>query len=450
MADETSRRNFLTRIAGTGVGLMLARRAGAARRGGRSAGNYRPPGGFAAPPLEEVSMAFVGVGLQGGSHVHNFMQIPRVRILAICDIDGPRAAEVGHWVAESGQAAPDLYTRGDEDFRRLCERGDIDLVFNSTPWRWHVPVCLAAMSTGKHVAVEVPAAYRVEDCWQLVETAERTRRHCVMMENCSYGRSELMVLNMVRHGLFGELLHGEGAYIHDLREIKFGDKNEGLWRLEHSIHRNGNLYPTHGLGPIAQCMDINRGDQFDYMVSMSSNARGLALYAREHLQEGDSRRRAYALGDMNTSIIKTKRGRTIVMQHDTTTPRPYSRINLIQGTRGCYVGYPDRIHIEGRTEGDDWEDGESYREEFDHPLWQKLEQDAEGAGHGGMDYLEDYRLIEALLAGEPTDMDVYDAAALSAVIEISEKSVASRAKTIEIPDFTRGRWKSNLPLGIVG
>jgi hypothetical protein len=275
--------------------------------------------------MEEVRMAFVGVGLQGGSHVRNFLQLPQVRILAICDVDGPRAAEVGHWVAESGQAVPDLYTRGDEDFKRLCERGDIDLVFNATPWRWHVPVCLEAMSTGKHVAVEVPAAYRIDDCWDLVETAERTRRHCVMMENCCYGRSELMVLNMVRQGLFGELLHGEGAYIHDLREIKFSDANEGLWRLEHSIRRNGNLYPTHGLGPVAQCMDINRGDQFDYMVSMSSNARGLALYAREHLPEGDSRRRAYALGDMNTLMIKTKLGRTILMQHDTTTPRPCIR-----------------------------------------------------------------------------------------------------------------------------
>ena len=197
-------------------------------------------------------------------------------------------------------------------------------------------------------------------------------------------------------------------------------------------------------------MDINRGDQFDYMVSMSSNARGLALYARENLPESDARRRSYALGDMNTSLIMTKLGRTIMLQHDTTTPRPYSRINLMQGTRGCFVGYPDRIHIEGRSAAHGWETTEEYVAEFDHPLWRKLEADAEGAGHGGMDYLEDYRLIEALLAGEPTDMDVYDAAALSAVIEISERSVASRARSIDIPDFTRGLWQQNEPLGIVG
>lgn len=450
MPDETSRRSFLTGVAGAGLGLMLAQRANAARRGSKAAAAYRPPTGFAAPPLERVRMGFVGVGLQGGSHVKNFLQIDGVEIVAICDIDGPRAAEVGHWVAEAGRPAPNLYTRGDEDFKRMCQRGDIDLVFNATPWRWHVPVCLEAMATGKHVAVEVPMAYRVDDCWQLVETAERTRRHCVMMENCNYGRSELMVLNMIRKGLLGELIHGEGAYIHDLRAIKFSDANEGLWRLDHSIRRDGNLYPTHGLGPIAQYMDINRGDQFDYIVSMSSNARGLELYARQNLPEGDPRRRSYALGDMNSSLIRTKLGRTILLQHDTTSPRPYSRINFIQGTRGCFAGYPDRVHIEGRTEGHGWDDAEDYREEFDHPLWRKLEADAEGTGHGGMDYLEDYRLIEALRTGEPTDMDVYDGAALSSVIELSEKSVASRSKAIEIPDFTRGLWQVNEPLPIVG
>ncbi|NNL65153.1 MAG: Gfo/Idh/MocA family oxidoreductase, partial [Myxococcales bacterium] len=248
MTDETTRRNFLAGVAGAGVGLVMARRLAAAGRGPRAAADYRPAEGFAAPPLEVVRMGFVGVGLQGGSHVQNFLRIPGAEIVAICDIDGPRASEVGHWVVEAGQPAPDLYTRGAEDFKRLCERPDLDLVFNATPWRWHVPVCLEAMNTGKHVAVEVPAAYRLDDCWELVETAERTRRHCVMMENCNYGRSEMMVLNMVRRGLFGELLHGEGAYIHDLRAIKFSNENEGLWRLDHSVKRNGNLYPTHGLG----------------------------------------------------------------------------------------------------------------------------------------------------------------------------------------------------------
>jgi predicted dehydrogenase len=378
------------------------------------------------------------------------LKINGVQIVALCDIDEPRAKEVRQWVVDDGRPAPDIYTRGETDYKRLCERDDIDLVFNSTPWRWHVPVCVEAMETGKHTAVEVPAATTVDGCWQLVKTAERQRLHCVMMENCNYGRSELMVLKMVRTGLFGELLHGEGAYIHDLRSIKFSDKNEGLWRLAHSVDRNGNLYPTHGLGPIAQCMDINRGDRFDYLVSMSSPARGLKLYAAEHLPADDPRRKLeFALGDMNTSLIKTGLGRTIMVQHDTTTPRPYSRINLIQGTRGCFTGYPDRIHIAGRTEGHGWDDIEAYREEFEHPLWRKLEEQAAGAGHGGMDYLEDYRLIECLRQGQPTDMDVYDAAAVSSVVELSEISVAKEGRPVEVPDFTRGGWRTNKPLEIV-
>jgi len=395
-------------------------------------------------------MAFVGVGLQGGSHVRNFLAIDNVDIVALCDIDEPRAREVQGWVTEAGRRAPDLYTRGETDFRRLCERDDVDLVFNSTPWEWHVPVCVEAMESGKHTAVEVPAAYTIDGCWQLVETAERTERHCVMMENCCYGRAELMALHMARKGLLGELLHAEGAYIHDLRAIKFSDKNEGLWRLAHSIARNGNLYPTHGLGPLAQCLDINRGDQFDYLVSMSSVSRGLNLYAAERFGAGDPRAtRTYALGDMNSSLIRTRRGRTLMIQHDTTTPRPYSRIHLVQGTRGTYSGYPDRVFVEGRTDGERWEPVDRWVEEFEHPLWKRLEKLAEGAGHGGMDFVEDYRLIECLRAGAPMDMDVYDAAAWSVVCELSERSVADRSRAVEFPDFTRGRWPHRTPLGIV-
>lgn len=430
-----------------GVAAALSLRSPA--RGQGQSADYRPPTGFSAPPLDTVRMAFVGIGLQGGWHVRNFLKIEGVEVKALCDIDESRAREVREWVIESGEAAPDLYTRGETDYRRLCERDDIDLVFTATPWRWHVPVCLEAMKTGKHVAVEVPAAYTVDDCWSLVEVAEKTRRHCVMMENCCYGQREMMILNMVRQGLFGELLHAEGAYIHDLRSIKFSDKNEGLWRLEHSIDRNGNLYPTHGLGPLAQCFDINRGDQFDFVVSMSSNARGLDLYADEYLNPEDPRRQHYALGDMNSSLIRTKLGRTILLQHDTTSPRPYSRINLVQGTRGTVTGYPDRVYVEGRSAEHDWETVDSYRDEFEHPLWLELAKAAEGAGHGGMDFLEDFRLIQSLRSGTPTDMDVYDAAAWSVVCELTETSVASHSKPVDFPDFTRGSWKKNRPLEIV-
>jgi predicted dehydrogenase len=300
-----------------------------------------------------------------------------------------------------------------------------------------VPISVTAMKSGKHAATEVPAAVTLEECWELVETAEQSHKHCVMMENVNYGRWEMMVFHMVRQGMFGEVLHGEGGYLHDLRGIKFSA-------------RNGNLYPTHGLGPVANCMDINRGDRFEYLVSMSGPSRGLQQYAQEHFPAGSSQRQErFVLGDVNASLIKTTRGRTIYVVHDTNLPRPYSRIHVVQGTKGLFQGYPNRVHIEGRSPEHRWEPAEEYLEEFEHPLWRAKGDIGEGAGHGSMDYLEDYRLITCLREGKPTDMNVYDAAALSAVTELSERSVASRSQPADFPDFTRGRWKTNPPLGVV-
>lgn len=453
-----NRRDFLRQTAGLAITAGLSS-LGTARAGHGSqdeqtpapaAGTYGSAEGFAAPKLDTVRIGFVGIGLQGGGHVRNFLRLENVEIRALCDIDEGRAAEVRQWVVDEGEPAPDLYTRGERDFLRLCDRDDIDLVLTATPWRWHVPVCVAAMERGKHVATEVPAAYTVDGCWQLVETAERTQKHCVMLENCCYGRREMMMLNIVRAGLLGEILHAEGAYIHDLRSIKFSDQNEGLWRLAHSMTRNGNLYPSHGIGPIAQCLDINRGDRMERIVSMSSPARGLARYAAANLAADDPRRRQrYALGDMNTSLIQTALGRSIMLQHDTTSPRPYSRIDLVQGTQGIYSGYPDRIHIEGQSPAHEWEDPETYQATWDHPLWKEVGEAAEGAGHGGKDFLEDWRLVRSLRQGTPTDMDVYDAAAWSVLTELSERSVSRRAAPSEIPDFTRGGWRVRQPLGIV-
>lgn len=380
MSWKTNRRDFLKISTTLGLASVALNGQSAERRQHYdTSASYKSPAGFTAPPLERVRIGFVGVGLQGGGHVRNFLGIDKVDIVAICDVDTARAKEVAGWVTAAGKPAPDLYTRGNWDFKRMCERDDIDLVFNATPWKWHVPACVEAMVTGKHTAVEVPAAYTIDGCWELVETAEKTNRHCVMMENCCYGRSELMVLKMVRSGLLGELLHAEAAYIHDLRAIKFSDKNEGLWRLDHSLSRNGNLYPTHGLGPVAQCMDINRGDAFDYIVSMSSNARGLNLYADANLDKNDKRRhQKYALGDINTSMIRTKNGMSIMLQHDTTTPRPYSRINMLQGTKGVFRGYPDRIYVEGRNEGHHYDSLDNYQDAYDHSLWKSKGDAAKG------------------------------------------------------------------------
>ena len=444
-----NRRDFVRFGAAAGVGAMLGSAVSGCAHAGKRLGPA-PAGLFAAPPIDRVRIGFVGVGGMGSGHVRNLLKIDGAELRAVCDIVPEKVERIQKWVQEAGQPKPAGYSRGDTDFVRMCEEQDLDLVYTATPWRWHVPVCLAAMKNGKHAATEVPAAVTMDECWQIVEAAEKCRKHCVMMENCCYGRSEMMVLNMVRKGLFGELIHGEGGYLHDLRGVKFSPHGEGLWRRDHSMTRDGNLYPTHGLGPIAQWMNINRGDRFDYLVSMSSMSRGLNLYAAEQFGDDDPRATMdYALGDVNTCLIRTVKGRTITLVHDCSSPRPYSRINMIQGTKGVFRGYPDRIHIERRTSGHNWESLEGYTEEYDHPLWKANAEQALGAGHGGMDYIEDFRLIHCLRNGLPLDMDVYDAAAWSVVSELSERSVANRSRPVDVPDFTRGRWKTYPPLGIV-
>jgi hypothetical protein len=270
-----------------------------------------------------------------------------------------------------------------------------------------------------------------------------------MLENCCYSSRALLTLNVVRKGLLGEIINGGAGYLHDLREIKFNGKDEALWRTSHSVTRNGNLYPTHGLGPVAEAMEINHGDRFDYLVSMSCLSKGLNLYAAEKFGlDSPLAKQAYALGDVNTSLIRTVKGRTITLFHDTNSPRPYSRIDRVQGTKGIIEGYPDRIYIEGKSSSHEWETFDIYMKEYEHPLWKDLREKAKGAGHGGMDYLEDHRLIDALLKGRYPDMDVYDAAAWSVISELSEKSVAAEGKPVEFPDFTRGAWKTNKPIFI--
>ena len=450
MADHThpDRRTFL-QLAGGVVGAAVAGADGTYVAPQQTAAGSSTP--FAAPPISEVRIGFVGVGGQGGSHVRNMLGVPGVHITAICDIDESRAKVVQKWVVDKGHKEPTLYTRGPRDFERLCETEELDLVFNATPWEWHVPVCVAAMKNGKHAATEVPAAMTLDDCWQLVEHAEQYRKHCVMMENCNYDRPEMMVFNMVRQGVFGEVLHAEGGYLHDLRDIKFSNKGEGLWRRAWAQKVNANLYPTHGLGPVANCMDINRGDRFEYLVSMSGPSRGLQAWAKEHFPaDAPQRSERFVLGDVNVSLIRTARGRTIYVSHDTNLPRPYSRIHLVQGTRGLFQGYPDRVYIEGKSPEHKWEDAEAYYSQYEHPLWVELTKQSEGAGHGGMDYIEDYRLIKCLREGLPTDMNVYDAASLSAVVHLSERSNTRRSSAVDFPDFTRGRWRTNPKLGIVG
>jgi predicted dehydrogenase len=397
----------------------------------------------AAPALDPVRVGFVGVGLMGTAHVENLLRIEGVELRAVCDVVEARVERAQELAVAAGRPRPDGYSRGPRDFERLCARDDLDLVVTATPWEWHVPVCVAAMASGKHAATEVPAALSIDDCWRLVETSEATRRHCVMLENCCYDRFEMMTLSMVERGLLGELLHARCGYLHDLRAVKHDLEGEGAWRRAHSMTTNGDLYPTHGLGPVAQCLGINRGNAFDILVSMGTKSRGLELYAREVFGAGSPQAgERFVLSDVVTTLLRTVSGETVVLSHDTSSPRPYSRDFLVQGTRGLVRKYPEPlVYVEGRSEPHRWEPAESYLADFEHPLWRQLEAASRGAGHGGMDFIEDYRLIDALRCGRPPDMDVYDAAMLSSVIELSGRSIARAGEPQAVPDFTRGGWR---------
>ena len=411
--------------------------------------------GLKVPPMEKVRVAFIGVGARGSGHVSQLCVIDGVEIVAICDNHLPTLERsINNVVNNHKRPAPLAFGKDKDDYKRMLERNDIDVVFIATPWEEHVRMSVDAMNAGKHVCVEVPIAYTVEDCWKLIDTAEKTQRNCMMMENVCYGREELLVLNMVRQGVFGELIHGEGAYIHDLRsqmnEIEHGT---GSWRTYHYVKRNGNLYPTHGLGPIAQYMDINRGDAFDYMVSIGSMPMSRELYAKAIYPEGHERRSLkFKCGDMNTSVIKTKKGRTIMVQWDEQLPRPYSRLNLLSGTKGIWSGYPDRTVFEAKV-GDGAEEFKEgaglkpFYDQHEHPLFKRMGEEAKkNGGHGGMDFLMLWRIIYCYRNGLPLDQDVYDGCAWSVVGPLSEMSVANRGRSMDFPDFTRGEWKTRAPL----
>jgi len=452
MPKNVGRRDFL-KIAGAAAATGLVGTAEALQQSRPQKG--KSVAGFVAPKLDTVRVGIIGLGARGSGHLAHLLRLEGVEVRALCDNHKPTADRAMAQCEKAG-VKPVMYNNGDNDWRRMNDRDDLDAVFVVTPWDLHVPMCIDAMKKGKHAFVEVPAALTVDECWQLVDVAEQTQKHCMMMENVNYGREELLVLNLCRSGVLGELLHGEAAYIHDLRgqmhEIEHGT---GSWRTLEYTKRNGNLYPTHGLGPVAQYMNINRGDRMDYLSSVSSPSRSREIYAREKFPEGHDRRKLkFVCGDINTTIVKTVMGKSLMIQWDEQLPRPYTRHNLIQGTRGIWAGFPDRLVVEGRTESThSWveEDGlKPWYEQYEHPLWKRMGEEAKkNGGHGGMDFLMLWRIIYCLRNGEPLDQDVYDAAAWSVITPLSEWSVANRSKSIDIPDFTRGQWKTMKPLGIV-
>ena len=460
-----NRREFLKKMTWSGAALAAAGCVGP----GKSLFS-RPDTmcGFAAPPMDRIRIGIIGTGGRGTTCGLRFAQFEGVEIAALCDLrpEGPdplcsRLKEIGH------RGAMKRYVGSTESYKGLCDDPDVDVVYITTPAKFHTEQELYAMRAGKHVFTEVPGAQGEEQCWEIVETCEKTRRHCMMLENCLYGEEEMLAFTLCHKGILGTLTHGEGSYIHNLTWRNLADSYRN--RLKHydiAVSR-GNHYPTHGLGPICAYMDVNRGDKMDYVVSISSKSAAYREYAAQAYPPNAWQNTGrIETGDMNTSIIRTAKGRTIMMQVDQVTPRPYSRINLIQGTKGCFYDYPLRItfgpHAGGpnfkdpgeawKGKGHEWFDEkrlEEVKREYMHPLYKMAGEVAKKVGgHGGMDFMMDLRWIYCLENGLPLDMDVYDLASWSSIVPCSAESDRRGGEPVEIPDFTRGGWKTAKPVEI--
>lgn len=412
-------------------------------------GNQTSMLGFAAEPMDTVRIGIIGLGMRGPSAVERFVHITGAETVAICDLYPEKLERTQNILERNGKPRAAEYS-GPEGWKELCDRDDIDLVYIVTAWDTHVPMAVYAMEHGKHVAVEVPAATSVEDCWKLVNTAEKTRRHCMMLENCVYDFFELTTLNMAQNGLFGEIIHAEGAYIHNLDP--FWNHYQDNWRYKYNQQNRGDVYPTHGLGPACWVLNIHRGDRMKTLVSMDTDTfNGKKLAERN----GDE---SYANGDHTITLIRTEKGKTIEIQHNVVTPRPYNRMYMVEGTEGfaCkypYEGYairtqnretPEEVNIEN-LDGESFVDQETKKalmEQYQHPIVdaELVETAKRVGGHGGMDFIMDYRLIYCLRNGLPLDQDVYDAAEWSCLGELSRVSIENGSKPVEMPDFTRGDW----------
>jgi len=427
-----------------------------------SKGKYM--GGFSAPKLDTVRIAFIGVGARGSGHLRSLASLEGVEIVAISDLYEDSCKKISKVASEIGKGERHdniaQYWGDENKWKLMLEEIKPDAVFISTNWNNHASMAIKSMESGAHAFVEVPIAVSLKEMWEIVNTSEKTQKHCMMMENVNYGRDELMYLNMCRKGVIGELLHAEAAYIHELRfQMSQEERGTGSWRTHHYANGKGNLYPTHGLGPVAQYMNLGRtDDSFKSIVSYSSPAKGRDLYAQKNYSvEHKWNKLNYLNGDINTSIIKTNVGRTVMVQWDETSPRPYTRHNLIQGTKGTLAGFPTRIALEGGFEGaskdhHSWIQGDQLEllyEKYDHPLYIRLNQETKNSGHGGMDGIMRYRIIECLRNGLPLDQNVYEGCFWSAVTPLSGKSISEEGAPQKFPDFTRGNWKNTKQLDVI-
>jgi predicted dehydrogenase len=432
MTSMNQRRKFLGQSLLIGAGLALT-----------------PKMAFSLSEEKKVRIGFIGVGLRGTTHLHNILRRKDVIVPALCDIDPERLTLAQGLLAKAGQKKAETYSNGDYAFLAMLKRDDLDGVIISTPWEWHTPMAVAAMKAGKYAGVEVSAANTIEECWDLVNTSEETGVPCMILENVCYRRDVMAILNMVRQNVFGELIHLQCGYQHDLRFVKFepgaefGAKgvHEAHWRTEHSVKRNGDLYPTHGIGPVAKYLNINTGNRFVSLTSVATKSRGLHQYIVEKGGENHPNAKVqFKLGDVVSTLVKTANDETILITHDTNLPRPYSLGFRVQGTKGIWSDDNQSIYVEGKSPHDQWEPAGAFLSQYDHPLWKKYGNDAEGAGHGGMDFFVINAFVESIKRKLPPPIDVYDAAAWSVISPLSEMSIANGGAPQQFPDFTRGKW----------
>tara|TARA_B110000977_G_C11014149_1_gene468821 strand:- start:104 stop:1465 length:1362 start_codon:yes stop_codon:yes gene_type:complete len=444
----SSRRDFVKKTAIIGAGITIAPSL--------TFGNNNESS------KDRLNVAFIGVGLRGTNHLNNVLLREDVNVVAICDIDERRNTIALEMIAKAGQKKPKVFGENDYDYRNMLKLSKIDAVIISTPWLWHTRMAKDSMRAGKYTAVEVSASNTMEECWDLVNTHEETGSHLMILENVNYRRDIMAVLNMVRQNLFGELVHFRCGYQHDLRFVKlndgktaygkgveFGEKgiSESAWRTQHSLLRNADVYPTHGVGPIATMCNINRGNRFMSITSNASKAVGIHNYiVKNGGEDHPNAKLKFKQGDVITSTIETANGETIIVTHDCNSPRPYSLGFRVQGSEGLWEVDGNRIYIEGKAQKPhQWDDANEWLERYDHPLWKKYGEKATGAGHGGMDFFVMQAFIESAKQNIAPPLDVYDAAAWSAITPLSEISIENNGEPQDFPDFTRGNWIKRKP-----
>ncbi|NHF58485.1 Gfo/Idh/MocA family oxidoreductase [Flavobacteriaceae bacterium TP-CH-4] len=442
-----SRRNFIQKSAMIGTGLALA-----------------PGFGYGMLPAdqnEKLNVGLIGAGLRGTNHLQNLLSRKDVNVTAVCDIDPTRITIAKDLISKAGGKVPKTFGSNDYDYRNLLDLKEVDAVIIATPWLWHTRMTVDAMKAGKYAGVEVSASNTLEECWDLVNTHEATGTHMMILENVNYRRDIMAVLNMVKQNIFGELVHFRCGYQHDLREVKFNDGkqpygggvefgekaiSEARWRTEHSVKRNADVYPTHGLGPIAVMADINRGNRLVSMTSHASKAIGLHNYiVKIGGEDHPNAKVKFKQGDVITSTLETANGETIIITHDCNLPRPYSLGFRVQGANGLWENDGDRIYIEGKSKPHKWDPDKEWLSQYDHPLWKKFGEYALDAGHGGMDFFVINSFVESAKANVAPPMDAYDAAAWSAVTPLSEASIENNGAPQDFPDFTRGLWIKRKP-----